>query len=67
MAFFNDLKISAKLLVGFVLLLILTAFIGIFSIYELSSVNHSATELGTNWMPSVQAALGMKERISRIR
>jgi len=67
MMFFNDLKISAKLLVGFILLLILTAFIGIFSIYELASVNNSATELGTNWMPSVKAAMGIKERVSRIR
>ena len=67
MKFFHNLKISAKLLVGFVMLLILTLFIGIFSIFELSSVNHSATELGTNWMPSVQAALGIKERLSRIR
>ena len=67
MMFFNDLKISAKLLVGFVLLLVLTAFIGIFSIYELASVNNSATQLGTNWMPSVKAALGIKERVSRIR
>ena len=67
MLFFNNLKISAKLLVGFVLLLVLTAFIGLFSIYELASVNNSATELGTNWMPSVKAAMGIKERVSRIR
>ena len=67
MLFFKNLKISAKLLVGFVLLLVLTAFIGLFSIYELSSVNNSATELGTNWMPSVKAAMGVKERLSRIR
>ncbi|MFZ6847599.1 DUF2959 family protein [Undibacterium sp. RuRC25W] len=67
MMFFKNLKISAKLLVGFVLLLVLTAFIGIFSIYVLASVNHSATELGTNWMPSVKAAMGVKERLSRIR
>src|SRR5450830_1689375 len=67
MMFFKNLKISAKLLVGFVLLLVLTAFIGIFSIYVLASVNQSATELGTNWMPSVKAVMGVKERLSRIR
>ncbi|NDI85425.1 methyl-accepting chemotaxis protein [Undibacterium crateris] len=67
MMFFKNLKISAKLLTGFIALLILTALIGFFSIYELARVNQSATDLGTNWMPSVKAAMGVKERLSRLR
>ncbi|MBC3932653.1 methyl-accepting chemotaxis protein [Undibacterium curvum] len=67
MMFFNNLKISAKLLTGFIALLVLTALIGVFSIYELARVNQSATDLGTNWMPSVKAAMGVKERLSRLR
>lgn len=64
---FYNLRISAKLFVGFGLLLLLTIFLGIFSITMLAKVNQNAYELGTNWMPSVNAAMGIKERVSRIR
>ena len=67
MKLFYDLRISAKLFVGFILLLVLTIFLGAFSVYQLSRVNQTALELGTNWMPSVNAAMGIKERISRLR
>ena len=67
MKLFYDLKISTKLFVGFITLLVFTGFLGIFSIIQLSRVNQTAYDLGTNWMPSVKAALAIKERISRIR
>ncbi|MES2040148.1 MAG: methyl-accepting chemotaxis protein [Pseudomonadota bacterium] len=64
---FYNLRISAKLFIGFGLLLLLTIFLGVFSITMLAKVNQNAYELGTNWMPSVNAAMGIKERVSRIR
>ncbi|MFZ6843292.1 methyl-accepting chemotaxis protein [Undibacterium sp. RuTC16W] len=67
MKLFYDLRISAKLFVGFIILLLLTCFLGVFSIYQLAQVNQTTTDLGTNWMPSVDAAMGIKERVSRIR
>ncbi|GGC94069.1 methyl-accepting chemotaxis protein [Undibacterium terreum] len=67
MKLFYDLKISAKLFTGFIALLLLTTFLGVFSIIQLARVNNSTFDLGTNWMPSVNAAMGIKERISRIR
>jgi methyl-accepting chemotaxis protein len=67
MKMFYDLRIGAKLFAGFAVLLLLTAFLGIFSILQLARVNQTAYELGTNWMPSVNAAMGIKERLSRIR
>lgn len=67
MKFFYDLRITAKLFVGFLSLLFLTMLLGIFSIVQLSRVNSTAFDLGTNWMPSVNAAMGIKERISRLR
>lgn len=67
MKIFYDLKIAHKLLIGFASLLLITLFIGVFAIRQLAIVNNNAYELGTNWMPSVNAAMGMKERISRIR
>ncbi|MES2106138.1 MAG: methyl-accepting chemotaxis protein [Pseudomonadota bacterium] len=67
MKLFYDLKISAKLFTGFITLLLLTTFLGIFSITQLARVNNSTFDLGTNWMPSVNAAMGIKERLSRLR
>ncbi len=67
MKLFYDLRISAKLYVGFMVLLLLTVFLGGFSVFQLSRVNQTAFDLGTNWMPSVNAAMGIKERISRLR
>jgi methyl-accepting chemotaxis protein len=64
---FYNLRIGSKLFFGFAVLLLLTAFLGIFSILQLARVNQTAYELGTNWMPSVNAAMGIKERLSRIR
>ena len=67
MKFFIDMKISAKLITGFTVVLLLTLFVGIFSITQLSKVNEASVELGTNWMPSVKSAMGIKERVSRLR
>ncbi len=67
MKFFYDLKIAHKLLIGFASLLLITLFIGGFAILQLATVNQNTYELGTNWMPSVNAAMGIKERVSRIR
>ena len=64
---FYNLRIGAKLFAGFTVLLLLTDFLGIFSILQLARVNQTAYALGTNWMPSVNAAMGIKERLSRIR
>ena len=67
MKLFYDLRIASKLLLGFVTLLVLTSFLGIFSVYQLSNVNQTTVDLGANWMPSVNAAMGIKERMSRLR
>ena len=62
-----DLKIATKLLMAFSAVLILTGFLGIFSIIQLSKVNQTATELETEWMPDVQALLEIKASMQRIR
>ncbi|WMW80005.1 methyl-accepting chemotaxis protein [Undibacterium cyanobacteriorum] len=64
---FYDLKIATKLIVGFVGVLLLTAFLGLFSISQLATVNRAADEIGNDWMPSAIEAMGMKESISRMR
>lgn len=64
---FYDLKIATKLILGFIAVLVLTCFLGLFSIKQLASVNHATDEIGNDWMPSSVEAMGMKESVSRIR
>jgi methyl-accepting chemotaxis protein len=64
---FSDLKIATKLIVSFFAMLMLTAFLGIFSVLQLGKVNETATDLATNWMPAVQAAQEMKAAMARFR
>jgi methyl-accepting chemotaxis protein len=39
----------------------------VFSVRELGAVNHTAYQLGNDLMPGVNAAMGIKERMSRLR
>ncbi|RJF96600.1 methyl-accepting chemotaxis protein [Noviherbaspirillum cavernae] len=67
MKWFYDLKIATKLLVSFIVVLLLTACLGIFSIIQLQRVNQTATDLADNWMPSIKAAGDIKYGLSRLR
>jgi methyl-accepting chemotaxis protein len=67
MKWFYDLKIAAKLIVAFVVVLLLTAALGVFAIIQLARVNAASTELATNWMPSIKAASDMKYDLARLR
>lgn len=64
---FYDLKIAAKLILGFIAVLLLTCFLGIFSIFQLTNLNRATDEIGNDLMPSSIAGLGMKESVSRMR
>ncbi|MGR4872438.1 MCP four helix bundle domain-containing protein, partial [Variovorax sp. LARHSF232] len=65
-AFYN-LKIATKLMVAFVAVLALSAFIGIFSMLQLSKVNDMSTQIAKDWMPSTRALLEMKSSMARFR
>jgi methyl-accepting chemotaxis protein len=54
MAWFSNLKIGKKLGLGFGFMLVLIAILGAFSLNELSKLNDSALDIGTNWMLSIQ-------------
>ncbi|MBI1834578.1 MAG: MCP four helix bundle domain-containing protein [Burkholderiales bacterium] len=64
---FYDFKIATKLIIGFIAVLILTSFLGLFSISQLANVQTAATKIGNDWMPSSVIAMGLKESISRMR
>src|SRR5688572_3002390 len=56
MQWFNDLKISTKLISSFIVVLLLTAGMGIFSIAKVAAVNEKTAAIKDNWMPSMRAA-----------
>ncbi|MFN3357362.1 MAG: methyl-accepting chemotaxis protein [Pseudomonas sp.] len=60
MKWFYDLKISTKLISSFLVVLALTAVMGVFAILQLGAVNQAAQDIKGNWMPSMRAAAGMR-------
>lgn len=67
MKWFYDLRIATKLITSFLVVLALTALIGVFSILQLGAVNSSSTEIRDNWMPSMRAASGMRFQVANYR
>lgn len=67
MNWFYNLRIATKLIASFLTVLLLTAFIGVFSIVNLADVNQTSTEMNENWMPSMRAAAGMRFQATQYR
>ena len=67
MKWFNNLKIASKLLLSFSIAIVLSIFLGVFSIVQLSKVNEAATAVATNWLPSIQVLGRVKMAMARIR
>jgi methyl-accepting chemotaxis protein len=61
------MKIATKLGLSFCAVLLMTAIVGIFSIYELAKVNEISTRLSSRWLPSVRIIEDVKSQIARIR
>jgi methyl-accepting chemotaxis protein len=60
MKLFYDLRIGAKLIVSFAIVLVLCIVLGVFSIVQLARVNQTSTDMEVNWMPSVRVLLELK-------
>lgn len=67
MGWFYDLKISSRLVAGFVVVLLLTVFLGLFSIEVLSDVNEKSSEIEENWLPSARYTSEMRTHITEYR
>lgn len=67
MQWFNNLKIAQKLIAGFMVVLVLMTFLGIFCQTKLSSVNSSAAEIKNNWMPSIIAVAKLNHSVNYFR
>ncbi|MDA8454047.1 methyl-accepting chemotaxis protein [Acidovorax sp. GBBC 3334] len=51
----RQIKIGPRLALGFGALLLLLLLLGAFGLFQLRNLNHHASELGTNWLPSVRS------------
>ena len=67
MNWFNNLKIARKLMLTFLVVIVLSISLGVFSIVQLSKVNAAATTVATNWLPSIQVLGRVKMALARIR
>jgi methyl-accepting chemotaxis protein len=67
MKWFRDLRIATKILLSFVLVLTITACLGLFALSEMSDVRMSADEIATNWLPSVKHVSDMNTNTSDFR
>ena len=67
MNWFHNLKISMKLIGMFLVVLAITTFMGVFSIFQLEKVNQTSTDMELNWMPSVRFTSDMNTNTSDFR
>jgi len=67
MQVFKNLAVGTKILVVVSLVLGLMVFQGVFSIIQLSRVNHVASEIKDNWLPSIKVVGEIDRNLNEIR
>ncbi|NWA27483.1 MCP four helix bundle domain-containing protein [Pseudomonas gingeri] len=67
MKWFYDLRIATKLITSFLVVLALTAAMGVFAVIQLGQVNQTATDMRDNWLPSVRLASGLRFFVANYR
>ncbi|GAB3538492.1 methyl-accepting chemotaxis protein [Noviherbaspirillum agri] len=67
MNWFNNMKVGTKLTLSFTVILVLTAFLGIFSVTKMAQVNQTSTDMEVNWLPSTRLAGEITAGISGYR
>ena len=64
---FRKMRIGGKLALAFGAIELLMIVVGGLGIYELSTVNQSAVDLGTNWLPSIKALAAIEKDMANVR
>ena len=67
MKWFYDLKIAAKLLATFLVVILLVSLLGVFAIYKVGQVNHASSDIATRLLPSIRTLQNMALLMNRIR
>ncbi|MBV8122721.1 MAG: MCP four helix bundle domain-containing protein [Paucibacter sp.] len=63
----SNLKIGARLAVGFALVLVMTVVLGVFAINGVSKVNESTRDIATNWLPATKSLGEYRGAINALR
>jgi methyl-accepting chemotaxis protein len=63
----SNTKISVKLGGAFLIMVLLTAVIGGFSLFELARINANTEEMASNWLPSIKYASEMQSLLNDLR
>src|SRR5215470_5692909 len=66
MNWFKNLKLGKRLGLGFFLILALLVGVGLTSLFGLSRLNIAASDLATNWLPSVKAVGQLRFDVSEV-
>jgi methyl-accepting chemotaxis protein len=67
MSWFANLRLRAKLILSFGVVLTMTLLLGVFSALKLSAVNDQSSQVVHNWMPSVAAVMGLTSGVADLR
>ena len=67
MTWLKKMKIASKLALGFGVVLALVVILGVFSLKQLTKVNHSTVDIASNWLPSVRTLGELRFDASTIR
>ena len=63
----SDLKIRTKLLSAFLMVLGLMAFVGVFGIEKMTSMNAISQDIDKNWLPSIQVLADIRAAVIRVQ
>ncbi len=64
---FNNIRISVRLLISFLLVILATTVLGTVSMAELNIVNNQSTIIAENWLPSVASVESMNTLTADLR
>ncbi|MDB5777024.1 MAG: chemotaxis protein [Herbaspirillum sp.] len=67
MRWFYNLRITKKLLLSFVTVILLTSILGIFAIARLAEVNGASTVIASDTLPSLRAVMDLQVSLTRYR
>jgi len=62
-----NLSLKAKLTLSFAFLIMITAALGVFSLWQMGNINAKSTEIASNWLPSVDAVNRLNTATSELR
>jgi methyl-accepting chemotaxis protein len=64
---FLNLTLRTKLIISFMVVLALTAFLGVFSLSKLAEVRATTVEMAENWLPSIRTLADMRNEMAEMR